>query len=316
MLKPQRAKARRYWETLTDEQLLKTDLITDDPESLDGLVTEVPDGDEEPYVEFKYDLRGTGREEEFSCVHGHHRHLAGFVMRKDGKRFMVGWMCGKSIYGEDFDHYTADFDWAVSRKKALHRTYDIKNACDPFVAWLAAAVASDVFHQYNRVGRQIEQRLPWIYDNLPRAAFFGERELKVRFPQTLFGAGTDPEQEFKRNAAEFTNAAMQLSRAPEEAVEQLGRIRSHMRIIVDRIEAAIDQLKELEDFFQPQVLGAICDLANIYDHPKKRKYAASLMEVSCKRDKEKTTVAMPKNYRVPSKAPIETLRKALNVLDF
>lgn len=238
MLKPQRVKARRYWETLTDAQLLKTDLITDAPDTLDALVTEVPAGDEEPYVEFKYDLRGTGREEEFSCVHGHHKHLAGFVMRKGDKRFMVGWMCGKSIYGEDFEHYTADFDRAVSRKKALHRTIDIKNACDPFLAWLTEVATSDVFQNYSRVIRQIEQRLPWISDNLPLAAHFEEREFKVRFPPTLFRPGTAPELEFKRNAAEFASAALQLSRAPEEAVERLGRMRSHSRAIFAPFQVA------------------------------------------------------------------------------
>jgi hypothetical protein len=314
MQKPQRVQSRRYWETLTDEQLLQTELILDDPESVPDLVREVPDGDEEPYVEFKYDLRGSGRDE-FSCVHGHHQHLAGFVMRKGDKRFMVGWMCGKSIYGEDFDQYTADFDHAVNRKKALHRTYDIKKACEPFVAWLSETASSDVFKQYNRVVRQMEERLPWIYENLPLAAHFEERDFKVRFPPTLFEPKTDPEQDFKRNAAEFGNAALMLSQAPEQAAEQIGRIRSHMRIIVDRIEAAIDQLKELEDFFQPQVLGAICDLANGYDNPKKRKYLPGLMEMSCKRGKDKISVTMPAKFRVPGKAPIEQLRKALNTLN-
>jgi hypothetical protein len=91
MEKPKRqVHARQYWESLTDEQILNAQLMTDDPESLEGLVFEVPPGDEETYAEFKYDLRGSGRKEEFKCVHGHHRHLAGFVMRKGEARFMVG----------------------------------------------------------------------------------------------------------------------------------------------------------------------------------------------------------------------------------
>jgi hypothetical protein len=161
------------------------------------------------------------------------------------------------------------------------------------------------------VVRQIEERQPWIFENLPLAACFEEREFKVRFPPTLFRAKTDPEHDFKRSAAEFGSAALLLSQAPEQAAEQVGRIRSHMKIICDRIEAALDQLKELEDFFQPQVLGAICDLANEYDHPKKRKYVAGLMEITCKRDRDKITISMPRNYLVPSRAPIEQLRKAL-----
>lgn len=90
MLKPKRLRSRRFWETLTDDQLLTVELTTDDPENLNDLVHELPAGEEEPYVEFKYDLRKSGREE-FSCVHGHHKHLAGFVMRKGKFRYLVGW---------------------------------------------------------------------------------------------------------------------------------------------------------------------------------------------------------------------------------
>jgi hypothetical protein len=85
-----RVQTRKFWESLTDEELLGVDLVTDDPEGLRDLVREVPSGDEETYVEFKYDLRKSGRQEEFTCVHGHHKHLAGFVMRKGNARFLVG----------------------------------------------------------------------------------------------------------------------------------------------------------------------------------------------------------------------------------
>jgi hypothetical protein len=61
MLKPKSQHPRRHWETLSDEELLAADLIIDDPE-LENLVFEVPEGDEEPYVEFKYDLRKSGRQ--------------------------------------------------------------------------------------------------------------------------------------------------------------------------------------------------------------------------------------------------------------
>jgi hypothetical protein len=71
---------RRYWELLSDDKLIDAELAIDDPESLPELVREVPTSDEESYVEFKYDQRGTERDE-FRCVHCHQPHLAGFVMR-------------------------------------------------------------------------------------------------------------------------------------------------------------------------------------------------------------------------------------------
>jgi hypothetical protein len=61
MLRSQARSTRRHWETLSDDQLLETELMTDDPESLPNLVFEIPPGDEEPYVEFKYDLRKSDR---------------------------------------------------------------------------------------------------------------------------------------------------------------------------------------------------------------------------------------------------------------
>jgi hypothetical protein len=81
--------------------------------------------DEEPYVEYKYDLRGQEREK-LRCVHGNHPHLAGYVMRKGQSRFFVGHICGKHIYGEDFEKYTADFNVAVNRQQALRRAPTIR----------------------------------------------------------------------------------------------------------------------------------------------------------------------------------------------
>lgn len=310
MRKPQRAQSRRYWESLSDTQLLDAELETDDPTALENIVYELPPGDEEPYVEYKYDLRGTEREK-FRCVHGNHPHLAGFVMRKGPWRFMVGHICGNHIYGEDFDQYTADFDAAVNRRDALRRVQEIKKAIDPFMTWLYQVAESDVFKHYNRVVRQMDEHMEWIYDNLPRAAFFDERDFKVRFPPTLFREDTDPERDFKKIASEMGNAALMLMLPPDQAVKLIGQIRSRVEMLAGRIEGAFDQLKEVEDFFQPSVLAQICELGTQYDNPKKRRYVPGLMSVTCKRDKKKTTIEMPKNYRVPDRAPIAQLRKAL-----
>jgi hypothetical protein len=75
-----------FWDSVSDEELLATELTTDDPERLEGLVTALPDDYRDSYMEYSYDLRGSGREE-FVCVHGHHKHLCGFVMRKGDQRW-------------------------------------------------------------------------------------------------------------------------------------------------------------------------------------------------------------------------------------
>src|SRR5579872_1668363 len=172
MLKPKGRQTRRYWESLSDQQLLGVELTTNDPESLEGVVYELPDGDEGPYVEYKYDLRGSDREM-LRCVHGNHPHLAGFVVRKGESRFFVGHICGNHIYGEDFEKYTADFNAAVNRQETLRKRREIEKETKPFMAWLEQVSRSDVFKHYNSVRRQIAQHLPWIWENMPRAAFLG-----------------------------------------------------------------------------------------------------------------------------------------------
>ncbi|UGY17983.1 hypothetical protein HAP48_0011430 [Bradyrhizobium septentrionale] len=84
-----------------------------------------------------------------------------------------------------------------------------------------------------------------------------------------------------------------------------------MEGLAKRTEVILDTLREVEDFFQPAVLAAICKLANEHDNPKRRKYEAGLLSLSCKREREKTTITMPKDFELPSRKPLETFRAAL-----
>jgi hypothetical protein len=311
MLKPKSRQTRRHWESLTDDQLIEAELMTDDPEGLENLVYEIPPGDEEPYVEFKYDLRLSGREE-FRCVHGNHRHLAGFVMKKAGKRFLVGWMCGKTVYGEDFDAYTADFDAAVSRQDALRRVRAIRRAVDPFVVWLGEVSASEVFKQYGRVRGQIRETMPWVYDNLSAASVLNVRDIGAQLPANLCDDGVNAREDFNRLMTDVAAVSLLLAGEPERVAKQIGLIRSRMDGLAKRAEAILDLLQEVVDFFQPAVLAAVCKLANEHDNPRRRKYNFGLLTITCKRDRDKTTIAMPKNFVLPSQEPIRNLKLALS----
>ena len=154
-----------HWSALTDDELLTLELTTDDPESLKGLVTQIPERHLEAHVECKYDFRGQDRAK-LVCVHGHHRHKAGFVMRVGGERFLVGWICGKSIYGEDFEKYTSAYDAAVDRQNALRRAKQIRDAIDPFTFWLAKIPHAEAFHLYTTVRLQWVGHIPWLYEQL------------------------------------------------------------------------------------------------------------------------------------------------------
>ena len=313
MLKPKELRSRRFWETLTDDQLLTVELTTDDPENLDDLVLELPAGDEEPYVEYKYDLRKSGREE-FSCVHGHHKHLAGFVMRKGKYRYLVGWQCGKTIYGENFDEYTADFDAAVNRQETLRKRREIEKETVPFMAWLEQVSRSDVFKLYESVRRQILQRMPWVWDNVPRASYLGVSLKGVKIPPTLFNEATDPQAEFGKVMGEMSALGASLIGKEELGEKSVQNIKRVLQGLIRRVESVFAELKEVEDFFQPAVLDIVCELGNGHDNPKKRKYIAGLLTLTCKRDRDKAIVQMPSSYKLPNRGGLEALKEALRVL--
>lgn len=309
MLKPKTRQSLRYWETLSDDQLLAAELTTDDPEGLDNVVYKLPEGDEEPYVEYKYDLRGSDRQM-LRCVHGNHPHLAGFVMRKANHRFFVGHICGERIYGENFEQYTADFDAAVNRQDALKRTQEAKRATRPVTEWLDGVSQSEVFECYSLVRERMREQLPWIFENVPRAAA-SYPHASARFPHTLFSEGADPELEFNKAASEFNTAVLTLITKPDLNINQVKR---HFNVLSKRIEAALDQLEEVVDFFQPRVLAFICDLANQFDNPRKRQYEPGLMSITCKRQRNTVIVQVPKHYKVPNRDVINNFRTELDGL--
>lgn len=151
-----------HWSSVSDERLIDLDLEIDNPEVLEGLVRQVPVNYEDAHVEFKYDLRGLDVPE-FMCVHGSHQHKAGFVMNVGGARFMVGWMCAKTIYNEDFDRYTADFEAAIGRRDALRRVREMRDAIAQFSAWLDKIASSNTLGAFARVCKQLENRMPWVF---------------------------------------------------------------------------------------------------------------------------------------------------------
>jgi hypothetical protein len=311
MLRPKSRQIRRHWEDLSDDLLLNTELITDDPESLENLAYEIPEGDEEPYVEFKYDLRKSEREM-FSCVHGHHKHLAGFVMRKGSARFLVGWMCAETIYGENFEQYTSDFDAAVNRQDALRRVREIRSAVNPFVAYLEGISQSELFKHFGRLRGQLREQMPWVYNNLPAAAEMNSRIIGAALPNHLCAEATDLRGAFNHLMSDVAAAALALAGEPEKVAKVIGVIRSRFEGLVRRTEVILDSLQEVEAFFQPAALAAICKLANEHDNPKRRTYESGLLSLTCKRDKKnKTVITMPKGFELPSRRPIETFRTAL-----
>jgi hypothetical protein len=128
----------RYWNRLTDEELLATNFTTSDPESLPGLVHALPPAEPLPIVELAYDFRGTGHAR-LRCVHCNRPiHLAGFVLRTpDERRFLVGHNCGEEIYGAEFNALRRHFEAKRNRASLLKRMRNLHAALPAFNETLA-----------------------------------------------------------------------------------------------------------------------------------------------------------------------------------
>jgi hypothetical protein len=298
------------WAEIADEELLNTALDTDSPQGLDNLVTSLPDGDEEPFVEYSYDLRRSGQES-LHCVHDNHPHLAGFVMNKGGKRFLVGHICGAKIYGTSFERYHADFDAAVQRKDALRRAKEIKQATEPFSAYLNEIESSGIFDRFEKVLDQFNEHMPWVYDQLFYIAHADPRAERVGIPTDIFSEENDPRLEWQKAASEFNSLALKAIGLENWAENNLASMKRMIEAFLKRFELVIDRLAEVEALFQPEVLALICEYANAYDNPKKRKYIPGLLALTCKKERDEVTLKLPKNYVLPSKKRIDEFRSTL-----
>jgi hypothetical protein len=112
--------------------------------------------------------------------------------------------------------------------------------------------------------------MPWVYDNLPAAAEMNARIIGSNLPKHLCADGTDPRGAFNQIMNDVAAAALVLAGEPEQAAKMIGVIRSRFEGLVRRVEGLFDILREVEDFFQPNALTAICKLANEHDkvrHP-------------------------------------------------
>jgi hypothetical protein len=302
---------KRYWESVSDAQLLAVELTTDDPENLENLVSSVPEGAAESFVEYGYDLRKSAHEK-MRCTHCHQPHLAGLIINKGGKRFLVGHICGVHIYGANFAALRKDYDAAVDRQGILRRITEIRAVVDPFLEWLEVFSTADVFERYGELKLRFRKSLPWLWDQLEwHTNNGGGRAGQTRLPKTLFDGFTDPQRGLNELAAEISKLAMLVVskvQIDKDIKGSLGRLQS----LLSRVEDTIRQLQEVEQFFQPSSLLGVVDWANQRD--RRRKYRAELMKITCMEGIKPTSVRVPPAYKIPDIAPIAAFRAAVSNL--
>lgn len=272
---------------LTDEELLATELVIHNPESLDGLIDAPPDDPEGWFVEFRY----LSKDRDIQCVHRHHRHRDGYVLRKGDERILVGNVCAGRIYGvEAFGRHKRDFDGLVQRRKGLLHRRDVADRLAPLLTFMREEFTAETFDAYEDLSFSL-MRLPFLRN------FYAERFTENRQPLR------------ERHASALNEViGLDANLRKTALVEALwSRVPQWLPGFERRVLSAIDPLEKLFDFFQPAVLTERCDYANAHDMTDRR-YVAGLLSVTVHRTyKPPTIIQVPSTYHVPSRTRLRAI---------
>jgi hypothetical protein len=152
--------AESFWRNLTEAELLEIQFTTSDPELLSGMSADLPPPGA-VRVEFVYDLRGRAAGKA-SCVHcGFANHYRGFVMKQeDGTRRMVGRICGRNLYGADFDVLEKDFNAARDLADHLRRKNAILGAEAVLMRGIKEVLAAPSLAKFQDLRRALRRVFP------------------------------------------------------------------------------------------------------------------------------------------------------------
>ena len=306
----QRVQSKTYWESLSDKELLEKDLTTDDPEKLPFLVSELPEDFEDSYVEYAYNFRNSARQE-LNCVHGHHRHLRGFVMRKGDVRWLVGWMCAESIYGENFSDYTADYDAAVNRRDSLARKREFESLIVPFLKWMEETSKSEAFNHYDSVRSQFKTKMPWVWKQGHTVV---EETIGSNKFKELFDERTDLRREFAEQMAAASALFAPLIANSDLSHDVVVRVKTTLQRLIVKVGQTLGTLRQVENLFRPKTLDLIVRWGNEIDNPNKRRYSSDLNSISCRREKDTVRIQISKNFRIPDQRVLNELKGRLDML--
>ncbi|MBR1146131.1 hypothetical protein [Bradyrhizobium sp. AUGA SZCCT0431] len=233
-------------------------------------------------------------------------------MNKTGQRFLVGHVCGAHIYGTNFAFLKKDYDAAVIRQDILRRMASIRGVLSPFLDWLEVFSASGVFERYDRFKQQFGRNMPWLRDQLKwHTNNAGGQIGEIALPATLFDGFTDPHLGFKNLAAEVSKNAL-LAIGKIEIEKDTAVVIERLQSLLAKVEPAVDQLRELEDFFQPVLLSSICEWGTRKD--AKGRYEPGLMSIARHEGKQTAIVRMPGGYSLPDISALIAFRAAISGL--
>jgi hypothetical protein len=161
-----------------DSELRGREFTTASPDTLDGLLHNVPADRGTPAVEFNYDVTPPGGQKQrdlrpyIRCVHcNENNHWKGFVLKyADGARITVGKDCGAKIYGAQFDTAKRAFDRLRSRQDYLRRFDAMKAAYAPMLVELRGLLDHVATQRFYEMRNTFKSRLTALHTALEQAA--------------------------------------------------------------------------------------------------------------------------------------------------
>lgn len=207
-----------YWRAIPDEELLKMTFLTGDPDALPDLVFDVPSDAEVPFVETAYDV--TGRGSKVMCAYCHHQvHYRGFVMRmRDGRRFLVGNVCGGKRYGADFNKARSAYEYARDRAELLHRRERLKIGLPAFREYLDGVRRSGAFATYAGVRQQMANTMPRLWGTLRLANANAKGALVGEADERDYAAEEREKERYAREVAQLAK----MSKVQRDTSRSLG----------------------------------------------------------------------------------------------
>lgn len=158
-----------YWNSLTDAELLLVPWLIDDPRTLAGIEAVIPDNLGEFQVEVEYQL--DQGEQSVPCAHcpQHTPHRHGFVIKTpEGRRFLLGSVCGPKAYGSDYRVASNARRQAKKRYDALIKWHDYRHRLPDLIEALEEAGQDISFKAVRRARAQFHNNAAPLVGRLSR----------------------------------------------------------------------------------------------------------------------------------------------------
>ena len=147
-----------------DETLLNLELATDDPEGLEGYTQKLPADFKQADITLKYEMpKITGTNDDYSwCAYCQKKtHRKGYVLKSNsGAVFAIGKVCGKKLYGVDWQNTERRFTDLRRLQLSVSRLHACRHSLQLLVGELRELKRSGVVHVF-------EETLNRLWDGAP-----------------------------------------------------------------------------------------------------------------------------------------------------